>query len=74
MSKAGSAFMAKKEKTTPDQWKSKPLAVQVRGSAEWKAWVEKLAAFDRGTVADVADRAMAAYARMIGFGEPPPER
>ncbi len=59
----------------PEGWNvGKPLAIQVRGSAEWKAWLERLAAFDRATVADVADRAIARYAREIGFPEPPPER
>lgn len=52
----------------------KPLAIQVRGSAEWKAWVEELAAFDRSNIADVTDRAIAAYARTIGFLKTPPPR
>lgn len=52
----------------------KPLAIQVRGSTEWKAWVERLAEFDRSNVADLTDRAMAAYARTIGFLDPPPPR
>lgn len=57
-----------------DDVSRKPMVVQVRGSDEWKAWVERLAAFHRGTIADVTDRALAAYARQIGFNEPPPER
>lgn len=52
----------------------KPLAVQIRGSAEWKAWVEELAEFDRSNIADMTDRAMAAYARTLGFLKPPPPR
>lgn len=55
-------------------WPGKPLAVQVRGSAEWKAWLEELAAFDRSNIADITDRAIAAYARSIGFPKPPPPR
>jgi hypothetical protein len=46
----------------------------MRGSPEWKAWLEKLARFDRSSVSDVADRAIAAYARTIGFPDEPPPR
>jgi len=35
--------MAKKKTTTPEGWRSKPLAIQLRGSDEFKAWVEGLA-------------------------------
>jgi hypothetical protein len=80
---AGQATMGRKKKASdanipksrdPSTWNMKPLAVQVRGSAEWKAWVERLAARDRASVADLTDRALAAYARQIGFAEEPPER
>jgi hypothetical protein len=54
--------------------KSKPMALQMRGAVEWKAWLEKLAEFDRTSVADVADRAIARYAKEIGFPDPPPKR
>jgi len=69
--------MAKpKAKTSqpPEQWNRKSLVLQVRGSPEWKAWLEGLAEFDRTTVADVADRAIVRYAREIGFTEPAPKR
>lgn len=68
--------MAKK-KPPADQarsWPGKPLAIQVRGSAEWKQWLEELAEFDRSNLADICDRAIAAYGRSIGFPKPPPPR
>ena len=68
--------MAKK-KLPPDQarsWPGKPLAIQVRGSPEWKRWLEELAEFDRSNLADICDRSIAAYARAIGFPKPPPPR
>ena len=72
MAKKGAG--AKGPRRNPDEWERKPLVLQMRGSAEWKAWVERLAKFDRGSVADVTDRALAAYARLVGFTEKPPER
>lgn len=68
--------MAKKKAPvrSPDQWSRKPLALQVRGSAEWKGWVEELAGYDRTTAADLVDRALTRYAREIGYGKEPPER
>ena len=66
--------MAKKKKPVESWGTGKPLVLQVRGSLEWKAWLEELAKFDRATVADVADRAIAAYARSIGYPKAPPLR
>lgn len=68
--------MAKKRKPADEarHWPGKPLVIQVRGSAEWKAWLEELAEFDRSTIADICDRAIAGYARTIGFPKPPPPR
>lgn len=73
MSMAGLPLMAKK-KPTPDKWPSKPVVLQMRGSAEYKAWLDKLAEFDRSTIADLTDRALAKHAREIGFPDPPPRR
>ncbi len=68
--------MARKKKPADSvkESASKPLAIQMRGSSEWKQWLEELAEFDRSTVADVVDRAIAAHARAIGFPKPPPAR
>lgn len=58
-----------------EHWRpSKPISLQVRSVPEWKAWLEKLAKYDRTTAAEVADRALAAYARSIGFPDAPPDR
>jgi hypothetical protein len=52
-------------------WRRKPPALQMRGEPEWKKWLEELAAYDRSSAADVVDRALAHYARTIGFRPPP---
>jgi ferric-dicitrate binding protein FerR (iron transport regulator) len=48
--------------------------VVVPGSAEWRAWVDELVAFDRKTITQVVDRALMYYAERIGFTTPPPPR
>lgn len=57
-----------------DDWERKPLALQVRGSPEWKAWLDRAAKFSRMSVATFIDQAAAKAAREAGFEEPPPER
>ncbi len=79
MSRRGMVYMAQ-NKPEPinrpvDQWRpAKPISLQVRSSLEWKAWLERLAKYDRTTAAELADRALASYARSIGFPDQPPER
>jgi hypothetical protein len=47
----------------------------LRSSADWKAAIRRLATFDRApTVSDLIDRAVAAYAKSIGFAERLPGR
>jgi hypothetical protein len=46
----------------------------VRGSEDWKGWVERLAEFDRSSLPDLLDRALVAYAKQIKFKDAPPRR
>jgi len=64
---------AKPEKADSPNWSSKPLVASIRGSAEWKQWLEGLAKANRQTVAGVIDTALARLAKEIGY-EDPPER
>jgi hypothetical protein len=67
--------MAKKVNPQPrDDWNRKPLALQIRGSLEWKRWVEEAAEFNRSTVAHFVDQAIAKAARESGFPKLPPKR
>jgi hypothetical protein len=65
-------MVAKKATRDPDTWEVKPVAAQVPGSIQWKAWVEGLAKAQRQSVAGVIDTALARLAREIGYREPPP--
>jgi hypothetical protein len=46
----------------------------VKGRMSWLEWIDRLASFDRSTRAELLDRALARYAKDIGFAEQPPER
>jgi hypothetical protein len=50
------------------------IVLAVRGRQVWKDWIDRLAAHDRSSINELIDRALARYAREIGFKEVPPER
>jgi hypothetical protein len=50
------------------------VAVVIKGSAEWKAWVEEGADHCRLSVSTLADLAIAAYVKAQGFKREPPKR
>lgn len=52
----------------------KPLGVQVRGTEEWKEWIEKAAVHCRMSVSALVDISVAKFVKEQGFSEPPPER
>ena len=51
-----------------------PSRLPCAGRAEWKAWVEALAAHSRLDVAKVIDRALIDFATKEGFTTKAPER
>jgi hypothetical protein len=50
------------------------VAVAIKGSPEWKEWVERLANHCRCDVSALVDQALTEHARRNGFGEIPPRR
>ena len=62
----------------PKQSKQKPASetrtIGVRASAAYAEWAQRVAQANRSTVAGLVDQALVAYARQIGFTEPPPDR
>jgi hypothetical protein len=49
----------------------KPMVVQMRGSEEWKAWIEGLAEKEGFTVAMLLERTARKWAKEIGYPDPP---
>jgi uncharacterized protein (DUF1778 family) len=64
-----STVAKKKTKSVPDG--RKPMVVQIRGSEEFKAWIEELADLERDTVAKFVERVVRKHAESIGFREMP---
>jgi hypothetical protein len=64
----------------PKNVKSKPVAkpeqktIAFRTSAEYAAWVDRLAGHNRTTIAGLLDQALVEFARIKGFDEKAPER
>ncbi len=54
--------------------RGKPMAFTIRGSAEWREWVERGAEHCRTDVAKLVDAALLSYLRGQGFTEAPPKR
>ena len=49
----------------------KPMVVQIRGSQEWKSWIEGLAQREHDTVAKFMERLIRQFARDNGYENPP---
>jgi hypothetical protein len=50
------------------------IVVTLKGSTEWKAWVDDLAGHCRTDVSKLIDSALVEYARMRGFSREAPRR
>ncbi len=55
-------------------WESKPVAVQVRGSEEYKAAIEEFAESEGKSVAAMVDHAIRLYVRQAGYAKLIPKR
>jgi len=51
-----------------------PTAITVRGSKEWRSWVEKMAKHCMTDTSKLVDAALARYGKEQGFDEPRPDR
>ena len=48
--------------------------LSIRGTTEWRDWLNRLSEHCRLKSPDVIDRALIVYAKQEGFTEPPPKR
>jgi hypothetical protein len=64
--------MARKKAGRPKKSAGQSIrAVAVRASAEYALWVEQFAEFNRTPVSGLVDQALAEFARIKGFKNPP---
>jgi hypothetical protein len=59
---------------TRDRSGEKPTAITIKGSLEWRDWVDRGASHCRTDVAKLVDSALVDYLRARGFTEEAPER
>lgn len=52
----------------------RPTALTIKGTLEWRGWVERGADHCRTDVAKLVDAALVHYLQAQGFTEPPPKR
>lgn len=52
----------------------RPMAVAIKGSEEWKTWLEEAASYCRMSVSSLIDVAVTQYAKSQGFDRRPPDR
>jgi hypothetical protein len=63
-----------KSGTPPAKPERKPTVLAMKGSPEWKAWLDRAADHCRLSASTLVDLAVAEYVAARGFKEPPPRR
>src|SRR5262245_52624755 len=70
--KPGSKPAARRTVKRSAKSSTQPNAITIRGSAEWKDWLDQLAAKLRTRPTQLIDALLAEKAAQLGFAEPPP--
>jgi hypothetical protein len=68
------APMAKKKAKVETPPEPKATVISVKGSNEWREWLQEGAEFCRTDTAKMLDAAIVAYLKAQGFVKPPPKR
>ena len=72
---AAMAKAKKKPGPKPDPQRVRSAVTNIRSSPAWKAWLERLADFNRSpSLAELVDDAVVMLARELKFPEAPPKR
>jgi acyl-CoA-binding protein len=71
---AGTMTVAKRKASKAVEPGRKPTALTIKGSLEWRAWVEKGAKACRTDVAKLVDASLVDYLKSRGFDDEPPAR
>jgi hypothetical protein len=53
---------------------SRAIVVSMKGTVEFRDWLNELAEFDRSTSVQVMEKGAVLYAKQIGFTRPAPKR
>lgn len=64
----------KKADPTPEASDSRSIVVSMKGSVEFRDWLNELAEFDRSTSVQVMEKGAILYASKVGFTKPAPKR
>ncbi len=64
----------KKAAPKPDPEPPRPTALAIKGSAEWRAWVQEAAEFCRTDTSKLVDASIVEYVKKRGFTKEPPKR
>ena len=64
----------KRKRPGPEPTGRRPTVLTIKGSLEWKAWLDRLSKHCRIGTSSVVDLALAEFAKKQGFDEPPPPR
>ena len=72
---SGVAVAKKKSKPAPPpEPDPRPIVISIKGSAEFRDWLNELADHERVTSVAVIERAVVEYAANHGFTKPAPKR
>jgi hypothetical protein len=67
--------MAKKKTVAPmESADSRAIVVSMKGTVEFRDWLNELAEFDRSTAVQIMEKGAVAYAKQIGFPKAAPKR
>lgn len=59
----------------PPAWSdNRVMIAQLKGTSEFRDWLNELAAYDRSTAVQVLEKAAVLYAKQTGFSKPAPNR
>lgn len=68
------ATMAKKKRPAPKAEDRRSIVITIKGSLEWKAWVDELADQFRTDASKLIDMALVQFAKANGFTKEAPRR
>jgi hypothetical protein len=53
---------------------ARAIVVSMKGTVEFRDWLNELADFDRSTAVQVMEKGAVLYAKQVGFAKPAPKR